>query len=79
MIPDSHQRASLAYESVRGIQTVEPNDRERLGYHIYLYLTGEFESVTEAVAAARSRTIDTTERVAIIITERLNARGVIRT
>lgn len=77
MPTDTNQLAGIAYEAVDGIDTVEPNDRERLGYHVYLYLTGEFRSVKEAVSAARSRIIDSDDRVVNIITERLTAQGMI--
>ena len=30
---------SIAYASVAGITTVEPNDRQRLGYHIWRWLS----------------------------------------
>ncbi|MEI8133565.1 MAG: hypothetical protein WCH46_00640 [bacterium] len=47
--------AEKAYASVRAVPTVEPNDRNRLGYHVWLYLRGELGSLQEAVDAARSR------------------------
>ncbi len=77
MPADSNQLASIAYDAVNGIETVEPNDRERLGYHIYLFLTGGFSSVKEAVLAARSRTIENDERVVNTITAKLNEQGML--
>src|SRR4051812_46052458 len=47
--------ATLAYASVKNVPTVEPNDRNRLGYHLWLYLRGEIPTVAEAVKQARSR------------------------
>ena len=47
--------AEKAYASVRVVPTVEPNDRNRLGYHVWLYLRGELTSLEEAVQVARSR------------------------
>ncbi|HET9137326.1 MAG TPA: hypothetical protein VFO76_11870 [Candidatus Kapabacteria bacterium] len=47
--------AEKAYASVRAVPTVEPNDRNRLGYHIWLYLRGELTSIEEAVRVSRSR------------------------
>ena len=47
--------AQEAYSSVAGVPTLEPNDRNRLGYHVWLYLRGEVESLEEAVRMARSR------------------------
>ena len=47
--------AEKAYASVRSVPTIEPNDRNRLGYHVWLYLRGELTSLEEAVQVARSR------------------------
>ena len=47
--------AEKAYAAVRAVPTVEPNDRNRLGYHVWLYLRGELASLDEAVRVARSR------------------------
>ncbi len=47
--------AEKAYQSVRAVPTVEPNDRNRLGYHVWLFLRGELPSLEEAVNVARAR------------------------
>jgi hypothetical protein len=47
--------AAIAYAAVADVPTLEMNDRNRLGFHIYLYLTGEIDTVAEAVSEARSR------------------------
>ena len=44
-----------AYNAVDGIPFVEPNDGNRLGYHVYLYLKGELDSVEQAVHVAQAR------------------------
>ena len=44
-----------AYRAVDDIPVVEPNDRNRLGYHVFLYLKGELPSVEEAVHVAQPR------------------------
>mgnify|MGYP000218170555 CR=1 FL=1 len=44
-----------AYQAVDDIPVVEPNDRNRLGYHVFLYLKGELPSVEEAVHVAQPR------------------------
>ena len=54
-VPHDTELAEKAYASVRSVPTVEPNDRNRLGYHVWLYLRGELATLTEAVEAARSR------------------------
>ncbi len=47
--------ARTAYAAVAGVPTVEENDRNRLGYHVWLYLRGEVDSLEEAVHLARAR------------------------
>ena len=72
--PHDTELAEKAYASVRSVPTVEPNDRNRLGYHVWLYLRGELASLEEAIEAARSRfkpkTLPTSDVVAHI-TEQL--------
>ena len=53
--PNDTALAEKAYAAVRSVPTVEPNDRNRLGYHVWLYLRGELASLEEAIEAARSR------------------------
>lgn len=56
-----------AYNAVDGIPFVEMNDGNRLGYHVYLYLKGELDSVGQAVHIAQARMhISDAEAVAII-------------
>jgi cell division septum initiation protein DivIVA len=47
--------ARLAYASVQNVPTVEPNDRNRLGYHVWLFLRKEVPTLIDAVTQARSR------------------------
>ncbi len=47
--------ARIAYAAVKDVPTVEENDRNRLGYHVWLYLRGELPTLREAVHMARSR------------------------
>ena len=44
-----------AYTAVEDIPVVEVNDRNRLGYHVYLFLKGELPSVDEAIHVAQPR------------------------
>jgi hypothetical protein len=52
-----NELAKIAYASVREIATVEVNDRNRLGYHVWLYLRGEVPTLRGAIEQARSRYI----------------------
>ncbi|HEX5315718.1 MAG TPA: hypothetical protein VFX22_03620 [Candidatus Kapabacteria bacterium] len=47
--------ARNAYAAVANVPTIEENDRNRLGYHVWLYLRGEVGTLKEAVHLARSR------------------------
>jgi hypothetical protein len=47
--------ARKAYAAVANVPVVEENDRNRLGYHVWLYLRGEVSTLEEAVHLARSR------------------------
>ena len=53
--PRDAELAERAYASVRAVPTVEPNDRNRLGYHVWLYLRGELPTLKEAIEVARAR------------------------
>jgi hypothetical protein len=50
-----NELAKLAYASVKDIATVEMNDRNRLGYHVWLFLRGEIGTLKSAIEQARSR------------------------
>ncbi len=39
----------IAYESVAAVQTVEPNDRNRLGYHVWRWLTTRQGSLEDTI------------------------------
>jgi hypothetical protein len=72
--PHDNELARIAYAAVAEIPTVEVNDRNRLGYHVWLYLRGEINSLKEAIHLARSRYVPRTlseEEVEIVITEAL--------
>ncbi|HWF43685.1 MAG TPA: hypothetical protein VG537_03490 [Candidatus Kapabacteria bacterium] len=72
--PHDNELARIAYAAVEEIPTVEVNDRNRLGYHVWLYLRGEVNSLGEAIHLARSRYVPRTlseEEVETIISEAL--------
>jgi hypothetical protein len=66
----------IAYSSVQGIPAEEPNDINRLGYHIWLYLTGKVEHLEDAFKMARSRLKIPTDKAFEIIVQRLREKGV---
>jgi hypothetical protein len=64
-----------AYASVEGIPFLEMNDRNRLGYHVFLYLTGQFATLREAVHVAQARMNVSDAAACAMIAERLRAGG----
>ncbi|MFZ1731140.1 MAG: hypothetical protein WBQ23_14365 [Bacteroidota bacterium] len=52
--PDNSPERS-AYDAVKLVPVFEENDRNRLGYHVFLYLKGEFPSLDEALHVAQPR------------------------
>jgi hypothetical protein len=68
--------ARIAYDAVKGIEFLEMNDGNRLGYHIYLYLSGELPSVAEAIYESKSRVALHPKELERILNERLAAVGV---
>lgn len=44
-----------AYDAVRSVPVQEENDRNRLGYHVFLYLKGEFPDLDETLHVAQPR------------------------
>ncbi len=68
--------ARIAYEAVESIPFVEPNDGNRLGYHIYCYLTGRIASLEEAVKEAKARTAVATNEILETVRHHLADKGV---
>lgn len=66
----------IAYNSVSTIPTQEPNDQNRLGYHVWLWLTKQEGTLEEAVRVAKARTLIPEEEVVKIIKENLRKVGV---
>jgi hypothetical protein len=65
-----------AYAVVSGIETQEPNDRARLGYHVWAWLRERKGTLEEAVIAAGSRTKLGQTEVINLIKKRLAEKGV---
>ncbi len=45
----------IAYTSVAEVATTEPNDRNRLGYHVWRWLTEKKGTLAQAVAESGAR------------------------
>ena len=72
--PDSME--AIAYDSVAGIPTLEPHDRDRLGYALWLWLKYRKDSLEVAVHAAGVRFLIPEDEALGRVRERLKARGI---
>jgi hypothetical protein len=75
---NNEELTRIAYKAVEGIEFLEMNDGNRLGYHLYSYLTGELPSVAEAIYESKSRSPLPNGELERIISERLAAAGVVQ-
>jgi hypothetical protein len=44
-----------AYKAVEEVPTRELNDRNRLGYYVFLYLDGQYDTLREAIRLSQTR------------------------
>ncbi len=66
----------IAYTSVETLPVCEPNDRVRLGYHVWQFLAGKIPTLEEAIHVARSRSLIAESEVGAIIAQKLKERGI---
>ena len=66
----------LAYIVVSDIVTREPNDRNRLGYHVWAWLKERNGTLEQAVKNSGSRTELPLDEVYKIIAKRLEEKGI---
>jgi hypothetical protein len=68
---------SISYKIADEVKTREPNDKYRLGYHIWRYITGTIPSVEEAVRVSGIRLAEgeTIEKVTELVSSRLKEHG----
>jgi hypothetical protein len=67
---------TIAYAAVAGIPTVEPHDRDRLGYCVWLWLTTHRDTLEQAVRSANARLTVSHEEALKTIRDRLRESGV---
>ena len=65
----------IAYDSVSTIPTVEPNDRNRLAYHIWRWLSTRAGTLEEAVGESGARLNISKPEALKIIADSLATRG----
>jgi len=73
--PEQSQEA-IAYASVAALPTVEPHDRDRLGYNVWRWLATHRDSLEVAVHSAGSRLLISEEEAIQKIRESLKQHGV---
>ena len=64
---DSTSIEKIAYGSVETIPTIEPNDRNRLGYHIWRMLSLKEGTLSEAILSSGARLLISQNDAAQII------------
>ena len=67
---------STAYASVAGIPTVEPHDRDRLGYNVWRWLAFRKDPLELAVRSAGARLTISEEEALQRIRESLQQHGI---
>ncbi|MGA2624305.1 MAG: hypothetical protein ABSF91_10665 [Bacteroidota bacterium] len=66
----------IAYESVGTIPTEEPNDRNRLGYHVWRWLTNKQGTLEQAIAESGSQLKISPAEALKIISESLQKHSI---
>lgn len=69
-------REKIAYASVKDIPTQEPNDRHRLGFHIWRWLDHRHGTIEQAIRESGSRVTIPFSEAATIIADSLRKSGV---
>jgi hypothetical protein len=65
-----------AYAAVADLPAVEPNDLNRLGYHVWLYLSKQYPNLREAVKVAQSHLLIPEEEAYRRIVAKLGEFGI---
>lgn len=71
---DTQERT--AYDSVAAVETLEPNDRARLGYHVWRWLTHRNGTLEELVRESGVRLAMPVDQAVRLIREHLASKGV---
>lgn len=66
----------IAYDSVSGIVTEEPNDRNRLGYCVWAWLRERRGTLEQAIKNSGVRTDVPSSEILSVVSKRLEAHGV---
>lgn len=72
----SESLEAIAYAIVADIETEEPNDRNRLGYHVWSWLKEGSGTLKQAIQTSGSRTTLSYDKIFSIISKRLQEKGI---
>lgn len=67
---------TIAYNSVKGVLTVDQNDKYRLGYQIWIWLKEKSGTLYDAVARSEARLLVSRLEAVKIISEALSKSGI---
>jgi hypothetical protein len=67
---------NIAYASVAAIPTVEPHDRDRLGYNVWRWLKEKQDTLEQSVHSAGARLLIPEAEALVRIRESLKQQGV---
>jgi hypothetical protein len=65
-----------AYDAVAGIPTEEPNDRNRLGYNVWMWLVDRKGTLDQAIRFSGCRTTIPLEELVQTVKQRLKDKGI---
>lgn len=66
----------IAYNAVKEIPALEPNDLNRLGYHVFQWLKNKNGTLRDAIKIAEVRILITEEEAYNMISENLKKYGI---
>jgi hypothetical protein len=72
----SNSLEKIAYTAVEGIPTQEPNDQNRLGYNVWMWLVDRKGTLAQAIHTAGSRLHIPEEEVLKTVSQRLKEQGI---
>jgi hypothetical protein len=72
--PESLEK--IAYNSVRDVQAVEPNDAHRMGYHIWIWLKDKKGTLENAVKESEARLLIPSKEAVKIVRDALKSQGI---
>jgi hypothetical protein len=72
----SESMEKIAYDSVSPIPTQEPNDRYRLGYHVWLWVTKREGTLEDAIKFSGARILMPPQEALKIIQDKLREHSV---